>query len=668
MKADSSGHARPAPGHRPDPLARLANGRLILDLPALSAGHLLTWSSCPGRLTGPERWEPSIGVDNRLLTSSNRATSLTLSSKLPLHFSQSLSPKLPLTLRPLSGPPLTLRPLSGPPLTLRPLSGPPLTLRPLSGPPLTLRPLTAADQPSTAAQSDGQPGEPTEAPFNTGTRPLEDPTEASLPMPDYNLSTKDYEDLEQARGAPAAEDFRDVPEPSQNQDARLREKKEALLNAVCCSLIAGANFTDAQNPTRLELLELCLEISEKEPEFVLKVALYTRQELNIRSTANFLLAVSALLPPCRPHLRRYICRVVRLPSDWIEVAKIYQSLAESSRKVAPYPSCLRLALADSFTLFDEYQLAKYNTRVQRCKREPGKRRRAADSSPTLKEDKPKVVDHFTLKKLIRWLHLREPAYHIMCLLGRRYPSDLQSFARSRLPGPWDSRWAGKRMKLRVPETWERQLSLHGNTPRAWEELMDHRKLPFMAMLRNLRNLITAGISPSHHERILERLTDANAVIQSRQFPFRFLSAHKVLVDLQERLEQKDCPLPTKQALVQQGLESIRLPKRRRQFLKTRRQSAAGRSCPSFVYRWATKRLEELQKHRDVRYDQDLLEKYRRALETAVEISATHNLPPLPGRTVVLCYVNETMDWPCLGAKGLYVPRAGTQEGEAKGPK
>lgn len=36
---------------------------------------------------------------------------------------------------------------------------------------------------------------------------------------------------------------------------------------------------------------------------------------------------------------------------------------------------------------------------------------------------------------------------------------------------------------------------------------DHKKLPFMAMLRNLRNLIKAGISDKHHNAVIRRLTD-----------------------------------------------------------------------------------------------------------------------------------------------------------------
>lgn len=53
----------------------------------------------------------------------------------------------------------------------------------------------------------------------------------------------------------------------------------------------------------------------------------------------------------------------------------------------------------------------------------------------------------------------------------RYPSTLELFSRSHLPGPWDSSRAGQRMKLQRPETWERELSLRGNKACVWEELI-----------------------------------------------------------------------------------------------------------------------------------------------------------------------------------------------------
>lgn len=68
--------------------------------------------------------------------------------------------------------------------------------------------------------------------------------------------------------------------------------------------------------------------------------------------------------------------------------------------------------------------------------------------------------------------LLSDAFEMMfSLVCSRYPSNLQAFSRSHLPGPWDSSRAGKRMKLARPETWERELSLRGNKATVWEELI-----------------------------------------------------------------------------------------------------------------------------------------------------------------------------------------------------
>ena len=78
---------------------------------------------------------------------------------------------------------------------------------------------------------------------------------------------------------------------------------------------------------------------------------------------------------------------------------------------------------------------------------------------------------FTLKQLIRKLHIREPVEHVMCLIGKKYPDDLESFYKSKLPGTFDETRAGKRMKLPTPETWETQVSLKGNKALTWEDLI-----------------------------------------------------------------------------------------------------------------------------------------------------------------------------------------------------
>ena len=92
--------------------------------------------------------------------------------------------------------------------------------------------------------------------------------------------------------------------------------------------------------------------------------------------------------------------------------------------------------------------------------------------------------------------------------------------------------------LETPYTWETELSALGQQEFApaeakkeafaarWEELVGSGKLGYMAMLRNLRNFLTCGVSGNAIEDVAHRLSDEREVIRSRQFPFRFLSAYR----------------------------------------------------------------------------------------------------------------------------------------------
>lgn len=70
-------------------------------------------------------------------------------------------------------------------------------------------------------------------------------------------------------------------------------------------------------------------------------------------------------------------------------------------------------------------------------------------------------------------------------------------------------------------TWEVMISQYGNKAEVWDAL----DLPFMAGLRNLRNLLQAG-SKVALPKFLAQLQDEKAVRRSKQLPFRFLSAYR----------------------------------------------------------------------------------------------------------------------------------------------
>lgn len=77
-------------------------------------------------------------------------------------------------------------------------------------------------------------------------------------------------------------------------------------------------------------------------------------------------------------------------------------------------------------------------------------------------------------------------------------------------------------------TWEDVISLSGkldglDKKQVWEAIIP--SLPYMATLRNLRNIEQAEVSPALVELVQKRLADPEEVRDSRQFPYRFLSAY-----------------------------------------------------------------------------------------------------------------------------------------------
>ncbi|KTF72846.1 hypothetical protein cypCar_00038029 [Cyprinus carpio] len=481
------------------------------------------------------------------------------------------------------------------------------------------------------------------------------------------------------------EEFGLLEESEDEHLVELRDRKNNLLNMVCCSLVnksctPGQKDWDKKTSVWAIIKVLAKEITTEDPEFLLKVAVYTRQELNIRITANFLLALAAHLPGSKPHFRRYFCAAVQLPSDWLEVTRIYSMCFSKS-----LPSCLKKALVDKFKQFTEYQMAKYNTRKHRCKHNKKRKKGEKISAAQWKKwgDLVRVDDsilkkyldsqnrtakdtkqsEFSLKKMIKRLHIKEPAEHVMAILGKKYPSDLKAFSRSGLSGVWERERAGKQMKLKQPDTWECKLSQEGNKAATWEKLIDGKSLPFMAMLRNLRNMISVGISEKHHTKILNRLTSKDAVIKSRQFPFRFLSAYKVILELSKFAGGPAVKVPSSREILQGVLKKLPKSKRFGQCnweTIPRKRLRVTMSVP-FVYRIFNAKRNLLKKANCRLYTQELLNKYRCALEKAVQISCKYNIPPLPGRTLVICSANISDDRDWSGADDVCLPPESTED-------
>ena len=404
-------------------------------------------------------------------------------------------------------------------------------------------------------------------------------------------------------------------------------------------MIAEPRFDDKEDSGAVLIVSLVDRISQGDPEFILKLAVYVRNDLNIRSTANFLLALAANSKPCTPFLKKYFKHIIRLPSDWLDVAALYQMLPNRDLRGRALPTALRKAMKFKFPEFDTYQLGKYNKqgKIKRLKKKAKKD--AAAGKPVA--EKPKGgKNQLTMKQMIRQLHINAPVEHVMCVLGKKYPSNETDFRRSGLPGTFEAVRAGKRLKLPVPETWETLLSAKGNKAETWQELIDHKKLPFMAMLRNLRNLILTGVDYKYHRWAMNKLTNEGAVANSRQFPFTFFSAYEAInVDLEKLKEE----IKVAKAAGGKPGEAVKT----KVAAKPARGGKAGRGRGGRGGRTASTEKPEQRRVKKIVIpknmpDEALIKKYRDALDTAVKFATVHNVKPIRGSTVVFCSVADTM--------------------------
>ena len=234
-------------------------------------------------------------------------------------------------------------------------------------------------------------------------------------------------------------------------------------------------------------------IAQNEPLFVAKLAVYARTQMHLRSVSLVLVVELAKVHAGDDLVSRTVARVVQRADEITELLAYY-SLSngrKGTKKLARLSKQLQKGLAMAFNHFDEYQFAKYN--------------RATD------------------------IKLRDALF----LVHPKSKDESQRALFDKIAAD----------TLATPYTWETELSALGQQAfegaaakaaavRAkWEELIDSNRLGYMALLRNLRNIIEAEVSGAHMQRVCATLSDARAVQKARQLPFRYLAAYREVLQL-----------------------------------------------------------------------------------------------------------------------------------------
>ena len=242
-----------------------------------------------------------------------------------------------------------------------------------------------------------------------------------------------------------------------------------------------------------------------DPMIVADLAILARTNMNLRHVPLLLVNTMLKFPEHKKYVREVIGKVVNRPDELGELLTMYFG---GGTKNKPLANSLKKGLADAFCKFNEYQLAKYN------------REEAIKLRDVLFLTHAKPVDNTQAvlwKKLIGGFckNCGESHYSKGTKRIESITADCSRY---------------EELTLATPDTWEVALSSGGNKRDHWTRLLKEGKLGALALLRNLRNMSTAGIDK---EQIAEAFTKTDL---SKVLPYRYIAAAKYAPSLENILE------------------------------------------------------------------------------------------------------------------------------------
>lgn len=251
-----------------------------------------------------------------------------------------------------------------------------------------------------------------------------------------------------------------------------------------------------------------------DPVFVAKLAVYAREVMNLRRVPLVLIVELSRIHHGDDLVSRTIFHCVRRPDEITALMDIYQQRNDHGFSQHIYrrlSSQIKKGLKEAFNRFDEYQFAKYKN----------------------------AGEGLSLRDALFLVHPSPDTTEQQAVFDK-IASDT----------------------LAVPYTWETELSALGQRGLSesefaeakkslWEDLIVSGKVGYMALLRNLRNILLAGVDEEHLDIVCDRLSSEHEVLTSKQLPFRSLSAYLTLKegfldsqdeDILRRLTKVECSL------------------------------------------------------------------------------------------------------------------------------
>ena len=304
-----------------------------------------------------------------------------------------------------------------------------------------------------------------------------------------------------------------------------KESNKLELVSLLLTSFAQNSFYQKEEQTNNRLIDL---ISNNRPDFVAKSAIFARNEFGMRSISHITAAELAKYLSSVPWAKNFYNKIVRRPDDMMEILAYYTG---KGNKIT---NSMKKGFAEAMSRFDSYQLGKY--------RGEGKDFKLVDIAnlvhPVPTEGEKYMVD-VDRKEYIEILSKK------ISLKKKGDKKELETKLN------WAKSQEGETIKihalealvidlLRSKDTVASELSKAGQKANSsvekedlkkdvWVKLLSERKIGYMSLLMNLRNIVEQA--PEMIDVACELLTDKKLIKNSLVLPFRYLVAYNELSNL-----------------------------------------------------------------------------------------------------------------------------------------
>lgn len=288
-----------------------------------------------------------------------------------------------------------------------------------------------------------------------------------------------------------------------------RGDEESLARVLTTGMLEPTFYASAQELAG-EALVLFTAFAEKDPHFLAQAILYARNEGLMRlAPLTALVALSASPNPDAKELfRRIFPRVVRTPGDLQDVISLCRA-----KKIRGMGKLVQRAAGRWLAEMSEYHAIKYGAESQ-----------AMSLRDIYRLTRPKLAGRSN--DIARYLVKGEVVDGLAQIAGyEAFKAEAKTYRETPTP-EGEARLLSLIAEHRLP--WEVVTAQVSGSAAVWTAML--YQMPFMANLRNLNNMVKYGVTADAEALgyITRTLADPERVAASKQFPFRFVSALKVI--------------------------------------------------------------------------------------------------------------------------------------------